>query len=175
MARSLRSFLSISALGASLFLAACAATPNTVACPEVRLLPGAESLVRFNGEGVDITDVLMEADFTATTGQCEVDEELVAVTLLIRISALRGPASEETVGKFSYFIAVVDEEKTVLQRRSLEAAVDFSGNRSRAPYLERLLINIPKSVEKAANDFTILMGIELSREELEFNRRQRAS
>lgn len=172
---SMRSFLPLSLLGVTLFLASCESAPKSVACPQVRLLPGAETMVRFNGEGLDITDVLMEADFTATTGQCEVDEDQVAVTLLIRISAQRGPASDETVGEFSYFIAVVDEQKKVLQRRTLEAAVDFSGNRTRAPYLERLLINIPKPLEKSARDYTILMGLELSREELDFNRRQRAS
>ncbi|MDJ0684436.1 MAG: hypothetical protein QNJ84_07035 [Alphaproteobacteria bacterium] len=168
-----RALLTLLALATAGVLAACETAPTIARCPELRLLGDAESITRFQGDGRDITDVVLEAEFTRSRGECTVDSETIELTVVIEILARRGPASQETIGQFAYFVAVVDRDRTVLQRASLRGAVDFSGNRSRVPYIKDINISIPLPTgDRRADSYTILFGFEMTPAELEYNRRQ---
>ena len=168
-----RVLLALLALATAGVLAACETAPAVTRCPELRLLGDAESITRFRGDGQDITDVLLEAEFTRSRGECTVNDETIELTVVIEILARRGPASQETIGQFSYFVAVVDRDRNILQRAALRGAVDFSGNRSRVPYIKDIDISIPlPAADQRANSYTILFGFEMTPAELEYNRRQ---
>ncbi len=166
----IRSFLAVAGL---LLVSACGSLPEIVRCPDVRVPAETGNLTRFGaGDGRDITDVVMEAQFEEVRGECSVDDDEVQVAALVKITARQGPASTAQQGQFSFFVAVTDLKRNILSRRSVPAAVDFSGNRSRVVYFERLKIDIPKAEEAAGEDFLIFIGFDLTREEVQFNRAQ---
>lgn len=161
------------ALAGLLLVSACGSNSKIIRCPDVRVPSETGNLTRFGpGEGRDITDVVMEAQFEEVRGECSVDDDEIQVATLVKITARQGPASTLQQGEFSFFVAVTDRKRNILSRRSVPAAVDFSGNRSRVVYFERLKVDIPKTEEAAGDDFLIFMGFELTREEVEFNRAQ---
>lgn len=159
---------------AGLFLAsACSSDQVVVVCPDVRVPSETGNLTRFSpGDGRDITDVVMEAQFEEVRGECSVDDDEVQVAALVKISARQGPASKVQRGDFSFFVAVTDRKRNILSRRSVPGAFDFSGNRSRVTYFERLKIDIPKTERQSGDEFLIFVGFDLSREEVDFNRAQ---
>lgn len=166
----MRFFFTVAGL---LLVSACGSTPEIVSCPDVRVPAETGDLVRFGpGDGRDITDVVMEAQFEEVRGECSVDDDEVQVAALVKISARQGPASTVQRGDFAFFVAVTDRKRNILSRRSVPGTVDFSGNRSRVTYFERLKIDIPKTEEQNGDSFLIFMGFELTREEVEFNRAQ---
>lgn len=154
-----------------LVLIGCSGSDPIVYCPSIRVPEDTGLLTRFveASEG-DITDVMLEGRFTFARGICTVDDDLVEVEAYLEIGAKEGPASKSSVGQLSIFVAVSDQNRNILQRRSLPVEVDFSGNRSTVFHRERLVIEIPKSVEQRGDEFVIFTGFELTREELRFNR-----
>lgn len=166
----MRFFIAVAGL---LLVSACGSTQEIVRCPDVRVPSETGNLTRFGpGDGRDITDVVMEAQFEEVRGECSVDDDEVQVAALVKITARQGPASNLQQGEFSFFVAVTDRKRNILSRRSVPAIVDFSGNRSRVTYFERLKVDIPKAESQAGDEFLIFMGFELSREEVGFNRAQ---
>ena len=157
-------------------LAACSGGgPAVITCPEVRVLSELGNLTRFKpGDGRDITDVVMEAQFEEVRGECSVDDDAVEMAILIVLTARRGPASTVSSDRFAMITAVTDKNRNVLSRRAIPGEVDFSGNRARVRYLERLKIDIPKTEEQTGEDFIVFVGFELTRNEVEFNRAQRS-
>lgn len=156
-----------------LLVTACGSTQETVRCPDVRVPSETGNLTRFGpGDGRDITDVVMEAQFEEVRGECSVSDDEVEVAALVKITARQGPASSVQQGDFGFFVAVTDRKRNILSRRSVQGRVDFSGNRSRVTFFERLKIDIPKTEEQAGDAFLIFVGFELTRDEVEFNRAQ---
>ncbi len=154
-------------------LNSCASQEATVRCPEIRVPADVGTLTRFGAtKGRDITDVVLEAQFEAVRGECSVDDDEVEAAVLVKISARQGPATVVEQGDFSFFVAVTDRKRNVLSRRSVPVQVDFSGNRSRVVYFERLKIDIAKAEDASGDEFFIFIGFDLSREEVEFNRAQ---
>ncbi|MEQ9489306.1 MAG: hypothetical protein RIM72_09980 [Alphaproteobacteria bacterium] len=152
-------------------LAGCSGNEPLVRCPSIRVPVDTGTMTRFvDGSDGDITDVIMETRFTAARGVCSVDDDLVEVEAILEIGVREGPASTSSVGSLSIFVAVADKDRTILQRRSLPVAVDFSGNRSTVLHRERLVIEIPKTEEQRGDSFVIFTGFELSKDELRFNR-----
>ena len=156
-------------------LAACAGGPSVIACPDVKVIAELGNLVRFKpGDGRDITDVVMEAQFEEVRGECSVDDDEVEMALLVVITARRGPASQVLSDDFSLVAAVTDQDRTILSRRTVPGTFDFSGNRARVRYLERLKIDIPKQEQQGARDFIVFIGFDLTRDQLQFNRAQQS-
>ena len=90
------------------------------------------------------------------------------------IGAQRGAADRERRATFTYFIAVTDQKKTVLNKNAFDAKVEFPGNRSRVTLTDAAVnLNIPLKAGQSGSDFQIIVGFQMSREEMEFNRRAR--
>lgn len=161
-------------LAAVVLVAACSSRDTIVRCPVIRVPAEASELTRFNpGEGRDVTDVSLQAEFRRISGECKVADERIDVDLQVDIVARRGPGGAGTRADFSYFIAITDLERNILQRRALPAAVAFPGNQRQAFHSEQFEIQIPKTAAQRGPDFIVFVGFELSEEELRFNRQER--
>lgn len=140
-------------------------------CPQVKVLKDLGQITRYReGPGRDITDVLLEAQFTRVAGECNVDDDIVELGLIVNMQARQGPALSADATAVNMLVAVTGKDKKVLSRRVMPVRFDFSNNQSTISYLERFLIDIPKTAAQKSEDFTVFMGYELSQEELEFNR-----
>ena len=157
----------LSACGSGDFWAA----PIEAACPEARVVDGGANLLRYKpGPDRDITDVILEAEFIRVAGECNVDEEIVEVGLLVVLEAARGPALEGDQSETAIIMAVTDLNRNIISRRVMQVPLDFSGNRSKISYLERFLIDIPLGEGQTAEDFLIFLSLEVSKEEFDFNK-----
>jgi hypothetical protein len=150
-------------------LAACAGEAETRPCPQAVVLTDASRQVKFSGPGRDLTDVLFEASIQAGRLVCEYDDNVLDVDLQVEVVAQRGPANNDRLANINYFVAVAQNE-TVLARESFDIAIPFPGNRTRVSGLEEIGQVITLRANETGGNYRIYVGLELSPEELEYNR-----
>ncbi|WP_282607565.1 hypothetical protein [Pelagibius sp. Alg239-R121] len=167
--------LRISALALLPFLLAACATDDELppVCPAAVVLKDADRLVKFQGNGRDLTDVLFELDVDEAQLVCEYDDDLIESALGIRFIVARGPADRERAASFRYFVAVATRDREILAREEFELTIPFEGNRTRVAALEEVFPNIPLRPGRDGEDYLVYIGIRLTPEELQYNRQNR--
>ncbi len=145
-------------------------------CPRVGILSeAAKTTVYRAGPGRDLTDVAYEQELLDFKGGCRYDKALTAVTIIftLQVSGTRGPAGEAAETQVPYFVAVVDKKQNILSRQRFVAKVPFTQGRRRAIVGEELEQTIPFVPGRGAADVEVLIGLELTPEQLEANRKAR--
>lgn len=149
-------------------------------CPRISVLGDAGTLTRFRpGPGRDLTDVLYEGVVTGVTGSCAYADDgkrALSMKISLVIEAARGPANRDGRAAFPYFVGITDSARNVLNKQRFSVTVVFPGNRTRLVVTDNpVALEIPVKAGRAGQDFEIFVGFQLSRPELEYNRRARRS
>lgn len=168
--------------GIALGLAACSTDQAALlACPEILIPVDGAKLTRFQpGAGRDIIDVLHEEQITGFAHLCEYDLDetgagSVTVALVPTIESTRGPANTSGQVQFEYFVAIANQEKNVLDKKRFPALIEFPQNMSRVRWQRDQPINmtIPLKAGQRGEDLQIFIGLQMTREELEYQRKIR--
>ena len=160
-------------------LAACSSdVPSGSAfpvCPQIEQLSDTQRRVAFEGEGRDLTDVVYEVQLVDGVITCELDEDdlLVEAEFQIQFIASRGPADRERLAQFRYFVALLNRDQQVVAREEFGLQVPFEGNQTRVSVIDTVEPTIPLKQGETGRDYTLYVGLVLTREELEYNRRNR--
>jgi hypothetical protein len=141
-------------------------------CPRAVVGEGAGRLTRFDGSGKDPTNVLFEAEIADLAGSCIYDDTEISVEMQIQIVAGRGPAATDDDAKVNYFVAVTRNDKTVLARQAFDAVIELPGNQTRNEIIEEIEQTIPIPEGGSGGNLVIVVGFEMTPDELEFNRQQ---
>jgi hypothetical protein len=143
------------------------------ACPEARVVANLERMTQYRpGEGRDLTDVLFEARIGDLTGECGYDESALEVAITVPIQIARGPANQERVTRLEYFVAIQDPQGTVIAKRSFPVEVAFERNQSRALFTDELEQRIPLAELNQGPAYRVLLGFQLSEEQVQDNIRR---
>jgi len=175
------SLLALSA--AVILLAGCGAyeriagkEKQQAACPVSGVLQDADRLTAFApGAGRDLTDVQLEARIDNIATSCLFDPNTNGFNVDMRVQfiASRGPAATESTARFNYFVAIADENEEILARESFDKPLDFADNRRQLVNVDELTFNIPRRGDAFLSDYSIYVGMQLTPEQLEFNRTTR--
>jgi hypothetical protein len=141
-------------------------------CPRAVVGEGAGRLTRFDGNGKDPINVLFEAEIGDLAGTCIYDDTEISVDMQIQIIASRGAAATGDSANVNYFIAVTRTDKTILAREAFDVAIELPGNQTRNEIIEEIEQTIPIPEGYSGASLVILVGFEMTPEELEFNRQQ---
>ncbi len=164
-------FLVLVAAGCGMFGGAKVAQ---LPCPQAGILKEAQRLTKFRpGAGRDLTDVVFQVRLANVRTKCTYDKSGVKIDMLVKITAERGPADKSRKAAFAYFVAIANPAGNVLARERFAARIPFVPNISRAIATEELEQIIPLPRGRSAENYRIIIGLQLTREELEFNRRPR--
>jgi hypothetical protein len=144
-------------------------------CPRVGVIADAADLTRFRaGGGTDLTAMEVDARVSGFQAKCNYasGRQGLVVTLTPQFSAERGPAAPAPVIDVPYMVAVVGDDDQVLSRAAYALRVAFPPNVSRVQSQgEELSITLAGGVDQAASR-RVLIGFQLSPEELAANRRR---
>ncbi|MFC7737804.1 hypothetical protein ACFQX4_18665 [Roseomonas sp. GCM10028921] len=145
-------------------------------CPRVALLAEAVDLTRYHpGAAPDIGTMEVDARLTGFQARCDYAprDAGLDVTLAVQVAAERGPAAAGRVIELPYLIAVTDEgEDRVLNRGTDTLRVTFTDNERRtAVQGEEMMVRIPGDPRRAAEK-AVLIGFQLTPEQLAQNRRR---
>jgi hypothetical protein len=142
-------------------------------CPKIVLLGDAAKLTKFRpGQGKDITDIDLEAEFLGFRGICDYKEKdgkgafLMTVSPIVEIS--RGAANRDGQAEFIYFAAIPEEAKEIFVTKT-----GFPPNVSKIRFAEDVLeFTVPLKSGERGENITIYLGFQLNSDQLEYNRRQ---
>jgi hypothetical protein len=171
------SFIRGAAVAALVLLAACSKSEKReAACPQGIIPADAATITRFrDGPGRDLTDVVAQGEIVNILVQCKYDRRGVTVDLQVAIGAARGPADRSRAAEFDYFVALVDPEQNVLVKEPFRIRFEFRDNRTRLGLVEEIEPRLPLPDVMKGPEYRVLVGFQLTAEELAWNRSQRGA
>jgi hypothetical protein len=164
----------VATVGAVLLVAGCGVFERPEPgrdCPQTSVIAAANRAVKFSGPGRDLTDILVEAEILSAVGKCSYRRDQVVGDTLVRFIAAAGPALRNNQGAVDYFVAITDGAGNVVAKQEFQLAIRFEGNVSTVELSEELRQTIPLAKGANAGSYQILVGFQLTREELAYNRR----
>lgn len=156
-----------------LALAACSGDEPVRPCPQVTLLKDADRLVRFVGEGRDLTDVEFEAALRQPFLSCEYDDNVIEANLSFVVVASRGPADDDRLAEITYSVGIAHLNQQDVTREQFTVQIPFEGNRTQVGAIEEVEPRIPLQAGETAFDYKIVIGLRLTPDELQYNQENR--
>lgn len=177
-----RPLAAIAIAGALAALTGCGSDPPPPPCPRVLIVDDAAQLTAFAaGPGRDFVDVDHDAEIADLKSGCRYEKGDAGEKALIAVApvivATRGPANTDRAATVTYFVSVVDASDAILNKQLFEVPVRFEGNQRRITWIDDtppVIITLPvDSPAAAATTYEVLVGFQLSPDQLDYNRRRR--
>jgi hypothetical protein len=154
-------------------LAACfgKTSAEDLACPDIAPAQGLENIAIF-GAGPDRSaqNVRVLGKIAGTARRCETEKGGILVNAVITFTAGR-TSPQVKHADFPYFVAVVDINQKILNEQRFTVPVDFVGSDFRSVQ-EKISVHLPLQRVSAGRNFAVLVGFQLSPEQIQFNRSQ---
>lgn len=141
-------------------------------CPVLGVLADA-SHVRFyqEGSGREQSDVTYELEFIrGELRECNRDDDKLSSEIRFDIVARKGPAGADDA-RFTYFVSILGPDSKVVSKELYEHSADFKSDKPEVRFsIEKNDIEITPPEGKDGLGYEILLGFQLSREQLDLNR-----
>jgi hypothetical protein len=151
--------------------------PNVGPCPLMGVLYDNSRLVDFAEPNVQrYANIEYTGEMQGIRGLCRyVDDDPITMSIEVDMAFGRGPAASPGRHTYRYWVAVTRRGVAPIAREFFEVEVDFGSNEQVVTRTERIEhIVIPRAnAEVSGENFEILVGFELTPEELQFNREGR--
>jgi hypothetical protein len=139
------------------------------------IIPEASTLTRFSESGRDLSDVRFEAAITNGRVFCAYEGWDLDIWVEVNLEVERGPAmvAEGDAGdpaSFRYFMALASRDLQVIAREGFEFSAPLNQEVPKIQASEELGTKVTLTKDSIGDDLVVLLGIELSREELAYNR-----
>ena len=146
---------------------------NAGVCPAALALYDAHRVVQFNGDEIIYGNIGFTGEILGVRSLCTYsgDRPIIA-NLEIDMAFGRGPAAVGNEETYEFFVAVTRRDSAIIHREVFPVHVRFNRDEDRTYTTETIdAISIPRANEGTSGaNFEILVGFELSEEELAFNR-----
>jgi hypothetical protein len=145
-------------------------------CPRAAIVGDVAQMTKFRlGAGRDLTDVEYAAEIRDFGGSCEYRDKnrVVSVVTTINVVAELGPAAKVRKVSVPYFVAIIDGKNNILAKATFDAAIDFPEGQRKAGVSEETEQRIPLPASVQGADYEVLIGLQLTPDEIDFNRRKR--
>jgi hypothetical protein len=146
-------------------------TAKQYPCPAVGMPRDTATLTRFReGPGRDLTDVVFDAGIADVQMACTYTSSGVDIQLAVILAADRGPANTGRTATIPYYIAIVDPQRNILAKQVFTTTLAFQPNANRATVRDETEETIPLPKGKSAERYGIAIGMQLTPDEVEYNR-----
>ena len=139
-------------------------------CPRVAVGDDVGYVARFDGKGSTRQNLLYAVKMDVPNGVCFLNEDSIDVEMSVPMRVQRGPAMEERDVSFEYWVAVARTDKTILARQSYEAEAELRQDEV-GQIIDEFDQSIPIQPGENGNNFVIIVGLVLTEDELDYNRR----
>jgi len=149
--------------------------PNPGPCPNALALYDAHRVVEMNGPELAYENVGFTGEILNVVGRCTYTDARAApidMEVGVRMAFGRGPAAQGDEHTYQLFVVVTRTDRLVIEREVFPATVRFDRGEDRVEVIEEFApITIPRAdASTSGANFEILLGFELTDEQLEFNR-----
>ena len=150
-------------------------------CPDVSILADASEQTAFRaGAGRDLIDIVFAAQISGVQVNCDydLDRDTKAGTLAVSITpffdAEKGAANALGRATASYFIAVTDRDKKIINKHTFGIDFVFQGNVTKARFVDApVQMTLPIKAGGDGRDYLVYAGFQLTREQMDYNIRKK--
>ena len=147
--------------------------PNAGPCPLIGVLYDNARVVQFATPEERYANVTYTGEIRAVRGLCRyVGGDPIVMNLAVDMAFGRGPKGSEVNHTYRYWVAVTRKDSAPIAKEYFEVDANFTGGADRVAgtdIIERIVI--PRATETTSGaNFEILVGFELTPEQLVFNR-----
>lgn len=148
--------------------------PNAGPCPLMGVLYDNSRIVDFAGDGNQrYANIEFTGEMQGVRGLCRyVGSDPITMAIEVDMAFGRGPAATEARHTYRYWVAVARRGRAPIEKVYFDVDVRFDRNQqvaTRTEQIERIVI--PRANEGVSGEnFEILVGFELTPEQLQFNR-----
>lgn len=140
-------------------------------CPTTAAVGDARTLSKFrDGPGRDLTDVRYHVRLVDVASKCSYDRKGVIVQMLAGFALELGPANPDRNATYEFFVAITDPANQIIAKRIFTTSLAFPGNVGYVEHREELEQRIPLPKGGGAADYQVIIGLQLTADELEYNR-----
>ncbi len=148
---------------------------QTVTCPSVKVMEELRTIVEFQdpAKPSDKTEI-SRASMKNVNARCSVGGDL-SVELDIVVASTLGPKArlkktDKPNFAFPYFVAVISPNGHVLAKEIFAASLSYENGENDKTQTETITQHIPLDADGKVPAYSILLGFQLSEEQLAFNR-----
>ena len=139
-------------------------------CPRTGVISSANRVVKFAGPGRDLTDILFEVEILDATGTCSYRRGQVTGDTTVQFLATAGPALRDRRGAVPYFVAIVDPAGGIAAKQEFSLTLTFEAGQPALQLADELRQTIPINTGGNLAGYQVLVGFQLSADELTYNR-----
>lgn len=160
---------------AALVLVTGCSSDKTGDCPTITGITDASVATVFRpGTTPDPANVLYTVELTNVSGQCDMDkkERSADASLQIAFRATRAPSGVEAHYNIPYFVAITEGSERILVKRNYSIPIEFAPGQTTATASDTVAsTRLTPATDKHPYDYQILVGLQLSKAQLDYNRR----
>jgi len=165
--------ISLAALLAAILLAGCTSVAKQASCPGADALVDASKQTVFRqGTTPDPGNVLYTVRIMRVSGKCDVDKKghKSDSSLDVLFRATRAPSGDAVQYAVPYFVAVTQADR-IIGKQSFSVQIAFAPGQAAVDVTDTVastVVNAEK--DKHPYDYQILVGLPLTKEQLDYNR-----
>ena len=170
----LRPTVQVASLVLLISLAGCGmfGTSQQYDCPSTAAVGDATVQSKFRpGPGRDLTDVQYQVRLADVSSQCRYDSKGVDVRMRVGFALELGPANPDRNAAYEFFVAITDPSNEIVAKRIFTTPLAFPTNVGYVEHIEELQQRIPLPKGGSAADYKIIVGLQLTQDELDYNRK----
>lgn len=158
--------------------AAVKVADGETACPAVTIMPELAQMVEFQDlENPSPKTETGRATLKQASARCEIIDGQLAVHLSIDVDSTLGPKArwketDKPSFAFPYFVAVTGPQGGVLAKEIFAVSLSYEAKQNQLSKTETITQHIPLAEDGSVPNYSILIGFQLSEEQLAFNRTQ---
>lgn len=146
-------------------------------CPQVELVDDLSSISDFsNSKDMVHKNLISRVDLSSAESTCKLSANSAIIDLKLLFNGMLGPKgkqkdSDKPFFSYPYFVAVTAPGGKIIGKEVFAASLAFSAHEDKHVYYENLRQIIPITDKNAANRYKILIGFQVSPEQLAYNRK----
>lgn len=145
-------------------------------CPQVEIVDDLSSLSDFtNPKEMSADSLISRVDLNSAESTCKLASTSAVVDLKVVFNGKLGPkarqkSSDKPFFSYPFFIAVTAPSGKIMAKEIFSASLSYGANQNTHAYFENLRQIIPISGKDNAKNYRILVGFQLSPDQLAYNR-----
>jgi hypothetical protein len=140
-------------------------------CPTPVIAPDLDAAATLRDGGSGPTDIRYGIKFMTVKTNCRTEK--IGLTAETRVTFVAA-RSDQTVshGEFAYFVAVADAQRNILNKKQYTVSFDFVPRQKQLQISDQFAVGLPLHDLSDGGKYVIIVGLQLSPEQLDFNRKQ---
>lgn len=147
-------------------------------CPQVEIVEDLGSISDFiDPDKTDDSQLVSRVQLAKTESSCKLASKSAIVDMTLNFNGMlgqkgRNSASEKPFFSYPYFIAVTAPTGRIIAKEIFAASMTYGPNENEHTYFEKLRQVIPIRSKEAANNYKVLVGFQVTKDQLVYNREQ---